>query len=114
MLLMVGEFRVTRDKRDAFMTLAARISGKRWHLFNLPEHLFFFGRPSIGRALQRSGFTDLSFHYDGFHYSLDYLVERIAKSIGLPLLNRLRFDLLAKINLPVNLFDIMTVVAWKK
>ncbi|MFQ5417401.1 MAG: methyltransferase domain-containing protein, partial [Myxococcota bacterium] len=34
-------------------SLAARVSGSRWHLYNLPEHLFFYSRESLRRLLAR-------------------------------------------------------------
>jgi len=59
----------------------ARLSGPRWHLYNLPEHLFFYSRRSLRFLLERHGFRLEEIRAEGGHYPLGYLAERLQKTI---------------------------------
>jgi SAM-dependent methyltransferase len=89
----------------------ARLSGSRWHLYNLPEHLWFFTRESLRRLLARQGFRVAEIRAEAAWFTIDYLLERLRKS----LLGR---DREVPLHVPggracvrVNLFDIVTVHA---
>lgn len=92
--------------------LCGRLSGARWHLFNLPEHLFFFSPLALRRLLARAGMRVVAVRREVNWFSADYLAERLLKS-----LLGLRGDLgslrpwLRKITLPATLLDIVTVFA---
>lgn len=91
-------------------SLVARLSGSRWHLYTIPEHLFFFSRPSLERLLARHGFAVSWMRAESSHYTLGYLVERLRKS----LLGRTGAKASwpgAGLGVPVNLFDVVTVHA---
>jgi len=91
-------------------SLAARLSGPRWHLYTIPEHLFFFTRESLRQLLARHGFAVESMRAEASLYTLGYLVERLRKS----LLGRAGAEARwpgASLGVPVNLFDIVTVRA---
>jgi len=89
----------------------ARLSHRWWHLYTLPEHLFFFSRASLRILLERNGLEVEEMRAYGARYPLGYLFERITKTV----LRRLRSQgtesssPASKIALPVNLFDIVTV-----
>jgi SAM-dependent methyltransferase len=92
-------------------SLVARVSGARWHLYNLPEHLFFYSRASLRQLLEAHGLRVASMRAEGGVYTLGYLAERLRKSV----LRRSasappRFPG-AALAIPVNLFDIVTVRA---
>ena len=90
-------------------SLCARLCGRHWHLFNLPEHVFFFSRRTIDDVLRRAGFEVASISYPRSYYPVGYLLERLYKSLmrnGRPT-PRFRSRWLV----PCNLFDIMEVVA---
>jgi len=93
-------------------SLLARISGSKWHLYTLPEHLFFHTRKSLEVLLENHGFRVEAIQLDSAYYTLGYLVERIAKTfVGV---DGMRSDWPgAKISVPVNLFDIVYVQAVK-
>lgn len=98
-----------------FQSFAAKFSGRKWHLFNIPEHLFFFSKKAVECLLKKNGFKILYLGYDYSFYSLSYLIERASKSLGLHKKVR-KFSenkVLNKIILPFNLFDIMLVIAKK-
>ena len=90
-------------------SLCARLCGRHWHLFNLPEHVFFFSRRTIDDVLRRAGFEVVSISYPRSYYPVGYLLERLYKSLmrnGNPT-PRFRWRWLV----PCNLFDVMEVVA---
>jgi SAM-dependent methyltransferase len=92
-------------------SLAARLSGARWHLYNLPEHLFFHTRVSLRRLLEAHGLRVERLRAEGSVYTLGYLVERVRKTL-------LRRTALRPARwpgadwlVPVNLFDVVTAHA---
>ncbi len=92
-------------------SLAARFSGSRWHLYTIPEHLFFYTRKSLRILLEAHGFRLESFRAEGAIYTLGYLVERLRKTLlRRPAPNRARWPG-SDLRVPVNLFDIVTVRA---
>ncbi|MCC6642138.1 MAG: class I SAM-dependent methyltransferase, partial [Deltaproteobacteria bacterium] len=92
-------------------SLAARVSGARWHLYTLPEHLFFYSRESLRRLLGAHGLRVEQLRAEGALYPLGYLVERLRKTLfGGAGSTPVRFPG-ARVVLPVNLFDVLTVVA---
>jgi SAM-dependent methyltransferase len=94
-------------------SLVARLSGARWHLYTIPEHLFFFSRRSLRILLERHGLRVESIRARAGRYPIGYLWERIRKTI----LKRAAprppgsWSALAKVCLPVNLWDVVTATA---
>jgi SAM-dependent methyltransferase len=62
-------------------SLLARFSGARWHLYTLPEHLFFFSRRSLRLLLAAAGFEIERMRAESSVYPLWYLVERLRKTL---------------------------------
>jgi SAM-dependent methyltransferase len=102
-----GVVALSTGDRDS---LAARISGKRWHLLTPRHHNFFFSASTLTRLLGRSGFDVVWLGHPGARYSLAHLAHK-----GLPasVADRVARSRLRRRSLPVNLFDIVTVVAGK-
>jgi len=90
---------------------AARLSGAHWHLFTLPEHLFFFSRRSLRTLLTAHGFRVESERAEGSTYTLGYLVERLRKTSSSRTRTAPPAWPGARLAIPVNLFDIVTVHA---
>ncbi len=92
----------------------ARLSGARWHLYTLPEHLFFFSRRSLTLLLERHGFRVRSMRAEGAVYTLGYLAERLRKTLlaGSPR-GPVRFPG-SRLGVHVNLFDVLRVHAEKR
>jgi SAM-dependent methyltransferase len=93
----------------------ARLTGSRWHLLTPRHHNFFFTPRSIERALARSGLRMLSIGHPGARYSVAYLTHKLRVVGDVAALRsaagRIASSRAAAISIPVNLFDIMTVVA---
>jgi SAM-dependent methyltransferase len=98
-------------------SLAARISGSRWHLLTPRHHNFFFGARTLVRLLSSSGFEVAWLGHPGSRYSiahLAYKLDRVARtSLTAAVAPRIASSRLGRYRLPVNLFDIVTVVARK-
>jgi len=99
-------------------SLVAKISGKRWHLFNLPDHIFFYSEKTITRLLSKHKFKVIRISYPHSVYNLSYLLERFMKTVlrmsNPKLIHNLAYNQIFKnLVIPFNLFDIMQVVAVK-
>ncbi len=63
-------------------SLCARLTGARWHLFNLPEHLYFFSPAALARLLARAGCQMVQITREVNWLPVAYLLERLRKSSG--------------------------------
>jgi hypothetical protein len=89
---------------------AARLSRSRWHLLTPRHHNFFFSARTLARLLERCGFDVVWTGHPGARYSLAHLVY---KSAPAAVAKRVSGSRVGRVSLPVNLFDIVTVVARK-
>lgn len=100
-------------------SLVARASGSRWHLLTPRHHNYFFSAANLRLACDRAGFDVLSAKHPGNRYSLRYLtyklrsmlpdsgaVRRVGDAFGESRVGR--------VAVPVNLGDIVTVVARRR
>jgi SAM-dependent methyltransferase len=94
-------------------SLAARLCGRRWHLYNLPEHLWFFTEESLRLLLARAGLTVECVRREVCWYTARYLLDRLMYTLGRPPLTLARARLCERITLPFTLFDIVTIHARK-
>jgi len=96
----------------------ARWSGGRWHLLTPRHHNFFFGRTTVSRMLHEVGFELVRTKHEAAWYSVGHLLYKLESlvpgGIGRAGAHRLRRGRLGELELPVNLFDIVTVVARKR
>lgn len=88
-----------------FASVVARLSGARWHLFNLPEHVAFFTPASLRIAAQHAGLVVDSIRHPAAYYPVAYLRERLRKKLHLSLPR----TCLDSLSVPVNLYDVMEV-----
>ncbi|MCX7846788.1 MAG: class I SAM-dependent methyltransferase [bacterium] len=91
-------------------SVCARVSGRRWHLYNIPEHRFFFTRAALLALLARARLKVLQVRHVGSWYPLNYLSERLERKyhirVGVPKAWR-------RYQLYVNLYDIIELHARK-
>lgn len=96
---------------------AAKISGRYWHLYNIPQHLSFFDRKTITRLLKNGDFEVSAISYPSLNFSLDYLLFRLLTFYRikplLPLYQTLSSRSLVNFSLKINLYDVMLVIAKK-
>ncbi|HEY1368539.1 MAG TPA: class I SAM-dependent methyltransferase [Gaiellaceae bacterium] len=95
----------------------ARLSGSRWHLLNPRYHNFFFGRRTLGQLLQRLGLEVETVSHPGGRYSLAHVLLKADTMLPAGVARRASLRLgrsrLGGLGIPLNLFDIVTVVARK-
>ncbi len=95
-------------------SLAFRISPARWHLMTPPEHLTFFSRTGVVRLIERTGLRVERVAHEPVAANVGYMADKVALTLGgparcLPWLARLaRLD---RLDVDVNLLDVVTVVA---
>jgi 2-polyprenyl-3-methyl-5-hydroxy-6-metoxy-1,4-benzoquinol methylase len=96
-------------------TLVARVSGSRWHLLTPEHHNYFFTAATLSRLLEENGFEIVTFDHRGSRYPVSYLVHKLRTIVDwspLELITRrLTASRVGSVALPVNLWDIATVVA---
>jgi SAM-dependent methyltransferase len=96
-------------------SFVARLSGRRWHLLTPRHHNYFFTRSALLLTLQEAGMTTVLSRHLSARYSARYLVHKL-RTLGDPqplrkLERRLSESRLGATSFPVNLGDIVTVVA---
>lgn len=95
----------------------SKVSGRFWHLYNIPQHLSFFNRKTITHLLSKSGFKVKEITYPDVNFTLDYLLFRLITfyklKFAFPVYLKLKKKLL-HINFKINIGDIMLVIAQKK
>jgi 2-polyprenyl-3-methyl-5-hydroxy-6-metoxy-1,4-benzoquinol methylase len=96
-------------------TFVARVSGSRWHLLTPEHHNYFFTASTLRRLLESNGFRVVSLDHCGSRYPLRYLVHKL-RTLGPStrldrLSERLERTRVGAVAVPVNLWDIATVLA---
>lgn len=98
-------------------SLAARISGRRWHLLTPRHHNYYFSGGTLRRLLESIGYELVWLGHPGHRYTVRYLAHKgrtlidVAPVRGLS--DRLGTARVGAVRIPVNLWDIVTVVARK-
>jgi SAM-dependent methyltransferase len=96
----------------------ARMRREKWRMVHPPTHLHYFTSASMRRMIEGAGFNKTKISHDPFYRNVgsslkkagDHSGKQVIKSLG-NIANKL--PLIPGMNVPVNLFDIMTVIAWK-
>jgi SAM-dependent methyltransferase len=98
-------------------SVAARLSRSRWHLLTPRHHNFFFSSRTLVQLLERSGFEVAWVGHPGARYSLAHLAYKLDRGVRTGVTTaaarRIATSRLGRYSLPLNLFDIVTVVARK-
>jgi SAM-dependent methyltransferase len=99
-------------------SLVARASGRRWHLLTPRHHNFFFSGATIRRLLEAHGFEVLDVSHPGARYSISHLVYKLGRTapgtLSTRVAGRVANSSVGRATLPINLFDIVTVVGQKR
>jgi 2-polyprenyl-3-methyl-5-hydroxy-6-metoxy-1,4-benzoquinol methylase len=91
-------------------SLVARASGSSWHLLTPRHHNFFFSVKTLTLLLVATGFEAVWSGHPGARYSLAHISH---KSLPARVAGRVARSRFARYGLPLNLFDIVTVIARK-
>ena len=95
-------------------SLLARVSGRRWHLLTPRHHNFFFDRQTLRRALTEAGFQVRHVGTLASRYTVHYLAHKLqtmGAPFAAPVSRALGGTRLGSVAVPVDLYDIVTVVA---
>ena len=99
-------------------SLWARIWGKKWNMIIPPEHLFYYSKQILNHILQKSGFEIITNKRLTKKFSLAYIFNTLYMWQGLIIWQKLSnfFDknFWRKINLPINVYDNIYIIARKK
>jgi SAM-dependent methyltransferase len=95
----------------------ARLSGSRWHLLTPRHHNYFFSARTLGRLLEDVGYDIAFSEHAGHRYSLRYLAHKGLTMVDIgpirALSNALNSARIGAVRVPLNLGDIVTIVARK-
>jgi 2-polyprenyl-3-methyl-5-hydroxy-6-metoxy-1,4-benzoquinol methylase len=99
-------------------TLAARASGARWHLLTPRHHNFFFSRSTMDQLIERCALLVEDMSHPAAWYSTRYLAHKLRTMLPASrlldrIVERLSDSRAGSVALPMNLFDVITVVARK-
>ncbi len=99
-------------------TLSARLAGRRWHLLTPEHHNFFFETRTLRRLLEETGFDVLEARHRASLYSIAHVLYKLETSGSLGAIRRAASRLgrssLGAAGVPMNLYDIVTVVARRR
>ena len=98
-------------------SLVARLTGRRWHLLTPEHHNFFFDERTLRRLLHETGFTVLELGHPAGLYSISHALYKLG-AVGPPLIRRTASragrSRVGQLGVPINLYDIVTVVARRR
>lgn len=96
----------------------ARLLGKKWHLYDVPEHLVYYDRKTVAAFLEKNGFRVSKISNSGSLYGVGYVLFRLSvmyKNFLLKSVKKISDVLrISDIIVPINLGDLMTVYAVPK
>lgn len=96
-------------------SLVARLSGKRWHLYHIPQHLSYFSRQTIRKLLENAGFHLIGIRYPSLHFTIDYLLFRFITTYrlksALRWYQKISHSRTLQLPIKINFYDIMEVIA---
>lgn len=107
-----GRLILTTGDIDSYL---ARIQKKNWRLIHPPSHLHYFSKKTISQLLRKNNFQVISINYQSIYRSLKqswyslFLLDKKQKKIAKKI-----FQMLPDINIGINTYDIMMVIAIKK
>ena len=97
-------------------SLNAKFKGENWRLIHPPSHIHYFSKKTIKKILENNGFEILSIEYCGYYRNLSFILNKIEflKNNFKFLLKFLNYFKVLKLDIYLNIFDIMFVIAKKK
>jgi len=93
-------------------SVVARVSGRRWHLLTPEHHNFFFDTHTLRRLLDETGFALREARHRAARYSIAHALYKL--SAQRRAVQRLGESRLGAAGIPLNLYDVVTVVAQRR
>jgi SAM-dependent methyltransferase len=91
-------------------SLLGRLCGRRWRLMTPPQHLYFFSKKTLAELARRTGWEPQQIEYSWRDIPLGLgLYQLFSRTLGWR-----RIPVPASLGVPVNLFDVMTMVAVRR
>ena len=90
-------------------SLLARLMGRNWRLMTPPQHLWFFTQRSLRQILSNAGFEVESMYHPWKIVPLDLAFYQLTQRLGVAPSSKPSW--MARIGVPVNLFDAVSVTA---
>lgn len=94
-------------------SLACRLSGKRWPLWIPPVNLHYFSKQSLQYLFRDNGFEIAYVANHAKRVSLNFLMLKLARSMGLRSIEHTLAGMPLRWAIPINLGDIQTVLVRK-
>lgn len=104
-------------------TLLPRMRGGKWRMIHPPTHIYYFNKKSMTALLDKLGFDIVDYHYDAQYRNVGSALNQLimkskaanrGEGIWGPVLSASKRIGLDKLNIPLNLRDIMNVTAVKR
>ncbi|MBV4504370.1 class I SAM-dependent methyltransferase [Pseudomonas sp. BW13M1] len=95
-------------------SLTCRLANKRWPLWIPPVNLHYFSKKSLERLMHDNGFEIVRMECQGKRVSLNFLLVKLARSLGLRSLEQTMAKLPLRWAVPINLGDIQTVLVRRR
>jgi 2-polyprenyl-3-methyl-5-hydroxy-6-metoxy-1,4-benzoquinol methylase len=95
-------------------SLVARLTGRRWHLLTPEHHNFFFDEQTLLRLLEETGFTVLEARHRASLYSVSHTLYKLGAAGHSSAGRRAGRSRVGGLGVPINLYDIVTVVAERR
>jgi len=100
-------------------SLMFKIQRKNWHLLIPPFHLYYFNKTNITKLLENHGFEIKRLTHDSQYTNIGYITNKLKRmhagnkllDLGDKIVRTFKID---RLNINLNLFDVMTVYAVKK
>ena len=97
-------------------SINAKIKGKKWRLIHPPSHVHYFSKKTMKLILEKNGFKVLSIEYCGYYRNFISIFNKIEflKKYFSFIIKLLKFLKLSNLDIYLNLYDIMFIVAKKE
>lgn len=91
-------------------SILGRLCGKSWRLMTPPQHLYFFSRQTLAELARRTGWEPVHMEHSWRDIPLGLgLYQLLSRVLGIR-----RIPIPASLGVPVNLYDVMTMVAVRR
>jgi SAM-dependent methyltransferase len=95
-------------------SFAARLLGSKWPLMIPPGNLQYHTPHSVSRLLDHPGIHDYEIIYQSKLVNVGFIAHKLLRSLGLHHAAHVILPIPFKWSIPLNLYDIMTVIICKK